>query len=155
MWLAKRLSLNLNFSFLNRISLLLILSSYPIVLTRLGGPRSRPYTSRKFLGYSRESNLGPLGWQSDVLTTIPNRWSEVQLNHAGYSLQQLLHYQHYLETDTIAYIICGCAMELPTQNFKLYQHIIYRDKSCHDNCNMIYFKLNIPVAGQNHSIINT
>ena len=39
-WLAKRLSLNLNFSFLNRISLLLISSSYPIVLTRLGGPHS-------------------------------------------------------------------------------------------------------------------
>ena len=62
LWLAKRFSLNLNFSFLNRISLLLISSSYPIVLTRLGGPRSRPYTSRKFLGYSRETNPGPLGW---------------------------------------------------------------------------------------------
>ena len=46
-WLAKHLSLNLNFSFLNWISLLLIPSSYLIVLTRLGGPRSRPYTSRK------------------------------------------------------------------------------------------------------------
>ena len=45
--LAKCLSLNLNFSFLNWISLFLISSSYPIVLTRLGGPRSRPYTSRK------------------------------------------------------------------------------------------------------------
>ena len=32
LWLAKRLSLNLNFSFLNQISLLLISSSYPIVL---------------------------------------------------------------------------------------------------------------------------
>ena len=40
-----------------------------------------------------------------------------------------------------------------TRNFKLYQHITYRDKSCHDNCNIIYFKLNIPLAGQNHSII--
>ena len=67
--------------------------------------------------------------------------------------QQPLRYQHYLERDTIAYIICGYAMELPTQNFKLYQHIIYRDKSYHDNCNMIYFMLNIPVAGQNRSII--
>ena len=47
LWFAKRLSLNLNFSFLNRISLLLISSSYPLVLTRLGGTRSRPYTSRK------------------------------------------------------------------------------------------------------------
>ena len=47
LWLAKRLSLHLNFSFLNWISLLFILSSYPIVLTMLGGPCSRPYTSRK------------------------------------------------------------------------------------------------------------
>ena len=45
LWLAKHLSLNLIFSFLNRISL--IISSYPVVLTRLGGPRSSPYTSRK------------------------------------------------------------------------------------------------------------
>ena len=29
----------------------------------------------KILGYSRISNPGPLGWQSDVLTTIPNKWS--------------------------------------------------------------------------------
>ena len=39
---------NLSFTFLNRISLLFISSSYPIVLARLVGPRSRPYTSRKF-----------------------------------------------------------------------------------------------------------
>ena len=43
---SKALIPQLYFSFLNRISLLLISSSYPIVLTRLGGPRSRPYTSR-------------------------------------------------------------------------------------------------------------
>ena len=30
----------------------------------------------KFLGYSRESNPGPLGWQSDVLTTVSNRRSK-------------------------------------------------------------------------------
>ena len=29
----------------------------------------------KFLWYSWESNPGPIGWQSDVLTSIPNRWS--------------------------------------------------------------------------------
>ena len=70
LWLAMRLSLNLNFSFLNRISLLLISSSYPIVLTWLGEPRSRHYTPRKVLGYRRESNRGPLGWQSDVCMYI-------------------------------------------------------------------------------------
>ena len=75
LWLAKRLFLNLNFSFLNWISLLLISSSYPIVLTKLSGPHSDPTLPEKFLGYSRESNPGPLGWQSDVLTTIPNRRS--------------------------------------------------------------------------------
>ena len=47
----------------------------PIVLTRLGGSCFKPYTSRKCIGYSRESNPGLLGWQSDVLTTIPKRRS--------------------------------------------------------------------------------
>ena len=78
LWLAKRLSFNLNFSFLNRISVLLRSSSYPIVLIRLGGPHSRRYTSRKNQGYSRESNPGPLGWQSDVLITMPNMRSQLK-----------------------------------------------------------------------------
>ena len=47
LWLAKCLSLNLNFSFLNWILLLFISSGYPIVIMRLGGLHSRPYTSRK------------------------------------------------------------------------------------------------------------
>ena len=46
--------------FLTEFSLLLISSSYPIVLTRLGGPRSKPYTPEKFLGNSWELNPGPL-----------------------------------------------------------------------------------------------
>ena len=37
-------------------------------------PVPDPILLEKFLGYSRELNLGPLGWQSDMLTTIPNRW---------------------------------------------------------------------------------
>ena len=36
------------------------------------GPIPDPILLEKFLGYSRESNMGSLGWQSDVLTTIPN-----------------------------------------------------------------------------------
>ena len=36
-------------------------------------PVSDPELPEKLLGYSRESNLGPLGCQSDVLTTIPTR----------------------------------------------------------------------------------
>ena len=47
MVVSKALSLNLNFNFINRISLLVMSSSYPIVCTRLGGPRSKFYISRK------------------------------------------------------------------------------------------------------------
>ena len=56
LWLAKLLSL----SFLNRISLLLISCSYPIVLTRLGGSVPDPIFPERFLRNSRESNPGPL-----------------------------------------------------------------------------------------------
>ena len=38
------------------------LDLYSIVLTRLGGPRSKSYNPKKCLGYSRKSNTGPLGW---------------------------------------------------------------------------------------------
>ena len=71
---SKALSLNLNFSFLNRISLLLISSSYQLASRGWVDPVPDPILPEKFLGYSRESNPGPLGWQSDVLTTIPYRW---------------------------------------------------------------------------------
>ena len=73
--LAKRLSLNLNFSFLNRISLLLIQVTTQLSSRGWVNPVPDPIPPEKFLGYSRESNPGPLGWQSDVLTTIPNRHS--------------------------------------------------------------------------------
>ena len=46
---SKTLSLKLNFSFLSRISLLLLTSSYPIVLTRLGRTVSDPILPEKFL----------------------------------------------------------------------------------------------------------
>ena len=47
---SKELSLNLDFSFLNRIFLLLISTSYPVVLKRLGGPCSKSYIPRKISG---------------------------------------------------------------------------------------------------------
>ena len=75
LWLAKRLSLNLNFSFLNRISLLPIQVATQLSSRGWVDPVPDPILPEKFLGYSRESNPGPLGWQPDVLTTIPNRWS--------------------------------------------------------------------------------
>ena len=61
LWLAKRLSLNLYFSFFNRISQL----SYQVA-TQLSSwgwvdPVPDPILLEEFLGYSRESNPGPLG----------------------------------------------------------------------------------------------
>ena len=72
---SKPLFLNLNFSVLNCISLLLIPSSYPIVFTRLDGLVPDIILPEKFLGYSRKSNPGLLGCQSGVLTGVPNRRS--------------------------------------------------------------------------------
>ena len=77
LWLAKHLSLNLNFCFLNRI--LLLLNQVATQLSSWGwvDPIPDPILPEKFPEYSRESNPGPLGWQSDLLTTIPNRQSVV------------------------------------------------------------------------------
>ena len=89
LWLAKRLSLNFNFSSLNRIRYF----SYQVD-TQLSSrgwvdPVPDPILPEKFLRYSRESNPGPLGWQSDVLTTIPNRRSKhfnFNLNYKAISI---------------------------------------------------------------------
>ena len=43
-------------------------------------PALDPILPEKFLGYSRESNPGPLGWESGVLTTIPNRRSRILMS---------------------------------------------------------------------------
>ena len=74
LWLAKCLFLNLNFSFLNRISLLLNQIATQLSSRGWVDPGPDPILPEKFLGYSRESNPGPPGWQSDMLTTI-HRWS--------------------------------------------------------------------------------
>ena len=79
-WLAKRLSLNLNFGFLKQISLLLNEGATQLSLWGWVHPFPDPTLPEKFLGYSRESNPGPLGWQSDVLTTIPSRRSKTVAN---------------------------------------------------------------------------
>ena len=79
LWLAKRFSLNLNFSFLNRIRYFSYEVSTQLFSRGWVDPVPDPILPEKFLGYSRESNPGPLGWQSDVLTTIPNRRSQVIL----------------------------------------------------------------------------
>ena len=71
----------LNFSFLNRISLLLIQIATQLSSRGWVDPVPDPILPEKFPGYSRELNPGPFGWQSDVLTTIPNRWSMVIQGH--------------------------------------------------------------------------
>ena len=75
LWLAKCLSLNLNFSFLKRIRYFWYQVATQLSSRSWVDPVPDPILPEKFLGYSRESNPGPLGWQSGVLTTIPNRWS--------------------------------------------------------------------------------
>ena len=71
----KVLSLNLNFSFLNQILLLLNQVANQLSSQAWVKPIPDPILPEKFLGYSRGSNLGLLGWQSDVLATIPERRS--------------------------------------------------------------------------------
>ena len=77
LWLAKCLPLNLNFSFLNQIRYFSYQAATQLASRGWVDPVPDPIPLEKFLGYSREMNPGPLGWQSDVLTTIPNRWSQM------------------------------------------------------------------------------
>ena len=44
-------------------------------------PVPDPILPEKFLEYSRVSNPEPLGWQSDMLTTIPNRQMNMVLDN--------------------------------------------------------------------------
>ena len=96
LWLAKRVSLNLNFNFLNRISLLL--TSIATQLSSRGwvDPVPDPILPEKFLGYRRESNPGPLGWQSDVLTTKPNTRSGLILGIPHKTGTPLCHSLHLI-----------------------------------------------------------
>ena len=83
-WLVNHLSLNLNFSFLNRISLLLISSSYPIVLTRLGGPRSKSYTFRKIPRVYPGIKPG-ISWMAV-------KWANHYTKHAVHMKENRIHY---------------------------------------------------------------
>ena len=71
LWLAKRYPSNLISVFLTGFRYF----SYQVA-TQLSSqgwvdPVPDPILPEKILGYSRELNPGPLGWQSDMLTTIP------------------------------------------------------------------------------------
>ena len=67
--------LDLNFRFLNRISQLLNQVNTQLSSRGWVVPFKVLYFQKKFLEYSRGSNPGPLGRQSDMLTTIPKRRS--------------------------------------------------------------------------------
>ena len=71
-WLAQRYSLNFHFSFIYRISLLLILSNYSIVLMRLSGSCSRPKIGIK-IPEPAGNQTRPSDWKVVILLTTPRR----------------------------------------------------------------------------------
>ena len=90
LWLAKRYPSTLISVFLTGFcyfsyQIAIQLSSWGWV-----DPIPDPILPEKFLWYSWESNQRPLGWQSDVLTTIPNRWS-LCTNNYGNSYLNIPH----------------------------------------------------------------
>ena len=95
LWLAKCLSSALILVFLTGFRYF----SYQVA-TQLSSrgwvdPVPDPILSEKCLGYSLESNPGPLGWQSDVLTTIPNRRSVLTINNNKWTSMWVLLSVYY------------------------------------------------------------
>ena len=70
LWLAKRNPSTLISVFLTGFRYFSYQAATQLASRGWVDPVPDPILLEKFLGYSRESNLGPLGWQSDVLTTI-------------------------------------------------------------------------------------
>ena len=81
LWLAKRYPSTIISVFLTGFRHFSYQSATQLASRGWVDPVPDPIVLAKFLGYSQESNPGPLGWQSDVLTTIPNRWSEAVENN--------------------------------------------------------------------------
>ena len=75
LWLAKRYPSTLISVFLTRFHYFSYQAATQLTSRVWVDPVPDPMLLEKFLRYSRQLNPGPLGWQSDVLTTIPNRWS--------------------------------------------------------------------------------
>ena len=73
---SKALYLNLNFSFLKRISLHLNQVANQCALEAGWTPFQTLYFQNKFLGYSRETNPGSLKRHTDVPTTKPKSGQE-------------------------------------------------------------------------------
>ena len=77
LWLAKRYPSTLISVFLTGFRYFSYQAATQLSSRGWVDPVPDPIRLEIFLGYSRESNPEPLGWQSDVLTTIPNRWSYI------------------------------------------------------------------------------
>ena len=77
-WLAQRYSLNLNCSFLNRITLRLISSSYSVGLTKLSGLRSRPKVRIKITD-SAGNRTRATGMEGRYSAITPQRWTTNKL----------------------------------------------------------------------------
>ena len=97
LWLAKRLSLNLNFSFLNRISVLLIQIATQLSSRGWVDPVPDPTLPEKFQGYSRESNPGSLGYTSYLLLLFTIWTLE------GFPYRHTILHNRLLSTPCLAY----------------------------------------------------
>ena len=75
LWLAKRYASTLISVFLTGFRYFLYQVAVQLSSQDWVDPVTDLIRPEKIQGYSRESNPGPLEWQSDVLTTIPNSWS--------------------------------------------------------------------------------
>ena len=136
LWLSKRLSLNLNFSFLHRISLLLIQVATQLSSRGWVDPVPDFILPEKFLWYSRESNPGPIGWQSDLLTTIPNgiHNKNITLNSIPPTITCYVQSLMCIFSGSIKFIsearICEiCTWSEPAKT--LWQTLQHKDAFCH------------------------
>ena len=89
LWLAKRYPSTLISVFLTRFRYFSYQAATQLASRGWVDTVPDPILLKKFLGYSRESNPGPLGWQSDMLTTIPNRWSKKKVTEITDVLRKL------------------------------------------------------------------
>ena len=111
--LGKRLSLNVNFSFLNWTRYFSYQVATQLSLRGRVDPVPDLILPEKFLGYSRESNPGPLGWQSDVITTIP--W----VRKSRYCGEMLLSPIHCCDVTKPLFLLSGELCTSPLHSSRL------------------------------------
>ena len=92
LWLAKRYPSTLISVFLTGFRYFSYHAATQLASRGWVDPVTDPILLEKILRYRRESNPGPLGWQSDVLTTILNRWSVIVI--AELILQAFRHFTY-------------------------------------------------------------